>query len=259
VSALNHGDERQAQLFTTLVELLALDPGELQRTLDQASTLITRALDADLTDIFLYEVAAKCLVAVGLSDSALRTRQRAAGFNRLLLADGGLTVGTFRDGGSYRTGNSDQEVDERQDIVEALQLLSTILCRIESDSTARGVVQAASLQRDWFSPLDVRFLEAAGHWIGLVLAFAERAPAITIAAAPPRDSDSLGRLTTREQEVAALVARGLTNEQVAEQLVLVPGTAANHVQHILHKLGFTRRAQIAAWAVRYGLWAPEAQ
>src|SRR4051794_16585942 len=257
VSALNPNDERQAQLFTTLVELLALDPSKLQRTLDQASTLITRALDGDLSDIFLYEVAAKCLTAVGLPDSPLRTRQRAAGFNRLLLADGGLTVRVFRDGASYRTGNSDQEEDERQDIIEALQLLSTILCRIESHSTVRGGLQTASLQRDWFSPLDLRFLEAAGHWIGLVLAFAERAPAISIAAPPPRDSDPLGRLSTREQEVAALVARGLTNEQIAERLVLVPGTAANHVQHILHKLGLTRRAQIAAWAVRYGLWAPE--
>jgi DNA-binding NarL/FixJ family response regulator len=46
------------------------------------------------------------------------------------------------------------------------------------------------------------------------------------------------------------VAEGLTNKQIAERLVLSERTAQNHVQHILTKLGFTTRSQIAAWSAR---------
>jgi DNA-binding CsgD family transcriptional regulator len=54
-------------------------------------------------------------------------------------------------------------------------------------------------------------------------------------------------LTRREHEVAQLVARGLTNRQMATALHLSERTAENHVEHILNKLGFSARSQIAAW------------
>lgn len=57
-------------------------------------------------------------------------------------------------------------------------------------------------------------------------------------------------LSTRESEVASLVAEGLTNRQIAERLVISERTAQNHVQHILTKMGFTTRSQIAAWCAR---------
>jgi DNA-binding CsgD family transcriptional regulator len=60
-------------------------------------------------------------------------------------------------------------------------------------------------------------------------------------------------LSTREREVAALVAQGLTNREIARTLYLSERTAENHVQHILTKLGFAARAQIAAWAVAEGV------
>jgi DNA-binding CsgD family transcriptional regulator len=55
-------------------------------------------------------------------------------------------------------------------------------------------------------------------------------------------------LSPRELEVARLVARGLTNKQIGEALFVAERTAENHVQHILVKLGFSNRSQIAAWA-----------
>lgn len=54
-------------------------------------------------------------------------------------------------------------------------------------------------------------------------------------------------LSRREQEVAALVGQGLTNRQIADALFVSERTAQTHVQHILTKLGFSRRSQIAAW------------
>ncbi|MEV5840227.1 protein kinase [Nocardia sp. NPDC052112] len=57
-------------------------------------------------------------------------------------------------------------------------------------------------------------------------------------------------LTKRERQVVDLVAEGLTNKAIAARLVISQRTAEGHVEHILTKLGFTSRAQIAAWAAQ---------
>ncbi|HSB03141.1 MAG TPA: LuxR C-terminal-related transcriptional regulator, partial [Anaerolineales bacterium] len=56
-------------------------------------------------------------------------------------------------------------------------------------------------------------------------------------------------LTGREREVAVLVAMGKSNREIAIELVVSQRTAATHVSNILHKLNFSSRSQIAAWAV----------
>jgi ATP/maltotriose-dependent transcriptional regulator MalT len=71
--------------------------------------------------------------------------------------------------------------------------------------------------------------------------------------ATPRARENGCALTAREREVAALIARGLSNRQIAEQLVIAPGTAGVHVAHVLGKLGVHTRAQVAAWAVEQGI------
>jgi predicted ATPase/DNA-binding NarL/FixJ family response regulator len=55
-------------------------------------------------------------------------------------------------------------------------------------------------------------------------------------------------LTRREQEVADLIARGLSNNDIAKTLVLSRRTVEAHVQHLMAKLNFTSRTQVAAWA-----------
>ncbi|HEY7093020.1 MAG TPA: LuxR C-terminal-related transcriptional regulator, partial [Ktedonobacterales bacterium] len=62
-------------------------------------------------------------------------------------------------------------------------------------------------------------------------------------------AQSAGGLTAREREVAALVAQGKTSREIADLLVISERTAEAHVGNILGKLGFSARAQIAAWAV----------
>ena len=69
----------------------------------------------------------------------------------------------------------------------------------------------------------------------------------------PESAAGPNTLTTREREVAALVARGLSNRQIAEELVVAERTVHAHIGNILGKLGFRSRAQIAAWAVEQGL------
>jgi non-specific serine/threonine protein kinase len=53
--------------------------------------------------------------------------------------------------------------------------------------------------------------------------------------------------------VALLVARGMTNREIAEALSITEGTTEIHVVHILNKLGFRSRTQVAAWAAQHHL------
>jgi non-specific serine/threonine protein kinase len=64
----------------------------------------------------------------------------------------------------------------------------------------------------------------------------------------PRSGGNQPQLTRREQDVAVLVARGLSNTQIAATLVISARTVEKHVQHIMDKLGFHTRAPIAAWS-----------
>ena len=56
-----------------------------------------------------------------------------------------------------------------------------------------------------------------------------------------------GVLSRREAEIAELVGRGLTNRQIAVTAHISERTVETHVGHVLAKLGFTRRSEIAAW------------
>ncbi|HZO28039.1 MAG TPA: LuxR C-terminal-related transcriptional regulator [Chloroflexota bacterium] len=80
---------------------------------------------------------------------------------------------------------------------------------------------------------------------------ARRVPASE--SAGPSIEQAASPLSARELEVSLLLARGFTNRQVAEELVISKRTASTHVTHILTKLGFSTRSQVAAWAVERGL------
>ncbi len=95
-------------------------------------------------------------------------------------------------------------------------------------------------------PLRERFVRAAGKAIP----------------PPPRRTgrraakEQFGGLTEREREVAALIARGQTNREIAATLFLGEETVVTHIKHIFAKLGCDSRARVAAWAAEKGLVAP---
>ena len=66
----------------------------------------------------------------------------------------------------------------------------------------------------------------------------------------------LGALTEREREVMALVAAGLSNDEIAERLVVSPATAKTHVSRTMMKLGARDRAQLVVFAYESGLVRP---
>jgi non-specific serine/threonine protein kinase len=97
---------------------------------------------------------------------------------------------------------------------------------------------------------DERF--GAGRQRGMDMSIAEAIAVARNEAAPPAARAPSSPLTKREQEIAGLVAQGLGNREIAERLVLAKRTVDSHIEHIFNKLGFTSRAQIAAWITRPG-------
>jgi DNA-binding CsgD family transcriptional regulator len=115
----------------------------------------------------------------------------------------------------------------------------------------------------WLGPAHARAGSAAGRLIAEGRRLSpEEAVRLALAnepddATPPGRQGSRPTLTRREAEVAELAARGLTNRDIAAQLYLSVRTVEAHVDHILTKLGFRTRTQLAAWAHEQGLFTED--
>jgi DNA-binding CsgD family transcriptional regulator len=124
------------------------------------------------------------------------------------------------------------------------------------ETGARG--ELADTRFDWAMALLRRGIARDRERASAMLEAAERG-AIELGMEPLRQRASASRaalkagpspLTDRELEVAALVAEGLTNKEVATRLRLSVRTAENHVLNVMNKLGLDNRAQVAAWVTR---------
>jgi DNA-binding NarL/FixJ family response regulator len=113
---------------------------------------------------------------------------------------------------------------------------------VRVSGTVKDLVVGSGLE---FTDRGVRvFAGIPGSW-SLFAAGPEQAAA---AAEPVRAGG--GELSRREREVAQLVARGLSNREIAQRLYLSERTVDNHVHRILDKLGFDSRVQVATWLVK---------
>jgi DNA-binding CsgD family transcriptional regulator len=244
---------QHARLFDALQRLLALETVDLETALNEAAQTVADVLAADKADVFLHDPGSASLVALGTSATPMGRRQRELGLDRLPIADGGGTVHVFQTGRSHLCRDAQHEQGERCELpalVELLGVRSQVGVPLDVRGEQVGVLMACSTTPAFFSETDLVFLETIARWVGLVgyriaaleQTVAEAARAGFRAAA----EETVGRLTPRQREVARLIADGLSNAEIAQQLVLTPGTVANHVEHILRRLGFRSRAQVAA-------------
>ncbi len=95
--------------------------------------------------------------------------------------------------------------------------------------------------------------QAAGRALSLeqAIEYAQNLPLIS--SATPASRETSDDLTEREREVAALIARGKSNGEIASELVVSKRTVEKHIANILSKLALTSRAQIVRWAIDHGL------
>jgi DNA-binding CsgD family transcriptional regulator len=204
--------------------------------------MVAEALGADKVDAFLYEAETESLVAKGTSDTPMGRRQHRIGLARQPLANDGPSVTVYQTGSSYLTGHLDRDPTAIKGVVGALGVRSEMDCPLD------------------VADRDLRFLRAVARWVGMVTHRAELVQDLT------RDTADRARraavdelislLTPRQREVAALVAAGFTNRQIAERLILAEGTVARHVENILGRLGAENRARVAAWIAEARLDLP---
>ena len=188
------------------------------------------------------------------------------------LGDIELSVGTVQAG--FRTFNQAFEIAERAGLrlgqLRALDGLACATAVTDTQAALRLAAAGASLRvrtgaRAW--PAQRRRLlfalqRGAGHPVpinvrtapraGTAWTWAEVSDLVREVSQPEADTKVAQQnvLTPREREVARLVAQGLSNQQIATRLSISVGTARAHVEHILLKLGFHSRAQVALWAMR---------
>ncbi|MDQ6674249.1 MAG: tetratricopeptide repeat protein [Chloroflexota bacterium] len=173
-----------------------------------------------------------------------------------------------------------REISNKQGIVECLvalaglafdwaspehvvELLGASEAALEELGAPLAPADAADFERDRArgkASLSAQAWAAAhqhGREMGIpeALSLAQSAPSTSGAEHGVIKADGAGigsLLSPREAEVAGLIAKGLSNRELAAALTISEKTAANHVEHIMTKLNLRSRAQVAVWAVRHG-------
>jgi DNA-binding CsgD family transcriptional regulator len=245
------------RLLSTLERVLSIRELELQPALNRASTLLSESLGADKVDVFLYQAEKDTLVALGTSDTPMGRRQHQRGLDCLPLANGGRMAEVYQTGAPFLIGQADQDPHELKGITEGLGVRSEAICPVQVDDERRGVLSAVCTAADRFAERDMQFLEAVAGWLGVIIHRAELVEQIrrdAVQQGRQAAGDELGQLTRRQQEIAALIAEGLTSDEIAQRLVLATGTVSNHLEHIMTRLQLRNRAQLAVWAVEHGLY-----
>src|SRR5215210_3918696 len=256
----SHDDQavQDDRLLDMLQRLLGIRTVEFRATFTEAATIIAETFGADKVDIFLYYPQRDRLEALGTSKTPMGQHQQALGLDSLPLSNGGRTAWAFREGVPYVTGHADEDPVQLRGLVEGLGIRSVVNLPLEIDGERCGVLQVDSATPDFFTERDQRALQAVAGWVELIMHRADlmaQRESDAERRGGRRAAEELAKLTRRQQEIAACIAEGLTNEQIAQRLVLTPGTVANHVEHILRRLNLSSRTQVGVWAVEHGLYS----
>jgi predicted ATPase/DNA-binding CsgD family transcriptional regulator len=171
-----------------------------------------------------------------------------------------------------------ERLDDRRGLAQCLELVAQIAgSRGQAETTGRLLGAAATIRRALAAPgakaeLDARertertVRQALGPDraeraygaggtlpVGSVLALARR----VVGSPLGREAPVAAWPTPRERQVAALVAAGRTNREIARSLGISEKTVEAHVRNTMGKLGARSRAEIAVWAVSHGVYQPE--
>lgn len=170
------------RLLDVLEQLFQIEGYDLKATLLQVSDVVARVSGADKVDAFLYDGTRDSLVAVGSSSQPLSMLQRELGLDVMPVSNGGRVVEVYKSGKTFRCARVDQDTQELAGVRDALKVRSHLGVPLQIGAECRGVVFLASLQPEFFTEDDARFMETVARWLGMATHRAELAESISHAA-----------------------------------------------------------------------------
>ena len=173
----------QRRLLGTLQQLLEIEATDVRTAVERASSLISQELGVDKIDVFLHDPEHDTLVALGVSDTPMGHRQIEIGMDRLPVANGGRTVGTYLSGETYRSGTVHLDPEVLDGVKRGLGVRSMVVVPLNVNGERRGVLSATDATENRFSDDDLHFMEAVARWIGIVIHRAELVEKIAVDAA----------------------------------------------------------------------------
>ncbi|GAA2456478.1 hypothetical protein GCM10010191_89850 [Actinomadura vinacea] len=143
----------------------------------------------------------------------------------------------------------DRLTGPEQAAISALALRDGVFSPADDPELAPEIIETL-VDKNLLVPMPSVDGEPRFRMLNVVRAFTRAldAPPVT----PSRPRPPAPSLTPREQEVAMLVAQGLTNRQIAGRLGIAEWTAVNHVRNVMRKLNCTSRVNVASWVLRDG-------
>jgi non-specific serine/threonine protein kinase len=246
------GDEWALCNSLTALQQVALRLGELataRRLLDESLALARR-----IGDVWVLPFSLDELAQVSIAEGRHEEARRALRESLLLRQDQGS-----RSGITYSLDSIAALAAAEKQPQRAIQMLGAA-ASIRETIGERLTPVARTMVDEWLRPLQRALGQDAfqSAWEAGRAMSIEQALELALAATqtPPPQAEGppegpkqrVTELSPREEQVAALLADGLTNRQIAERLVVTDRTVAAHIEHILDKLGFASRHQVAAWA-----------
>jgi K+-sensing histidine kinase KdpD len=164
-------DARDGQdwLFETLERLLQIPATDLADGLKRAAQVMTEALGAGKVDAYLYDAERSELVAVGVSSTPMARHEQDLSLDHFPLTTGDRIVEVYRTGEPYSTGRADRDPRVPTRIKGKLGVRSMIAVPLDVSGERRGVLAAASAQREAFSAADLRLLRAMAQLMAVMI------------------------------------------------------------------------------------------
>jgi len=236
--------------FAVLVEL-ALGREDRANDLFQERMALLASQPRGRQWLLVVAHLAGAAVDLGNEEQRLKLHDALAPYRRLFLASGAGAIACYGSAARY-LGLLNAALGRWDDAARDLQdAIASNLGSGAAPFAAHAQLSLAQVEaRQGKAPVALELARSAARTAQRL----EMRPLEALATRLLKELARLGpRLSGRETEVAEMVARGLSNRAIAELMHLSVRTVENHVQRTLDKLGFSSRAQIAAWAVGEGL------
>lgn len=245
------GKERPLVDIPTLAARLALTCGQMEEAVNWANTCEIHFDDAPVTllesrQVFAYLTLARILIARGRNQRAEADLSQALilldhwrdcalhlGFQGWLIEIQMLTALALQ-----AQGNT----------ARALTMLGSALALAEPEGYMRLFADEGQPMACLLAQISAYTTASPGYIQRLQAALPSTRPALLVPAQPATPQLLIDPLSAREQEVLTLLASGLSNQQIADHLVISLNTAKRHVKHILAKLAASNRTQAVARA-----------